>query len=651
MSTTGQIYNTTDHGKAWNNVSIAGLPPHTNFNTIEAGDDVNTAYVAARIGGGRAEIVPPDQDSDVPLIWRTTDGGKTWTSIVNGLPKDERTGSWVNSLRVDPKQPGLLFAGTETTVYVTFDNGDHWQSLRQNLPSTSIRDLDVHTDHHQNDLVIGTYGRGFWVLDDITPLRQIAANAQTINSSSVYLFEPEEAIRARINSNWDQPFSIEVPHAHNVPYGAIVDYYLSHEPTGPIQLQVFDAQGNLIRTMSSTLPPPVEGALFPHYWLASPESRALSTHTGLNRVNWNLYYDDPPALRHDLENEMNMVEGSATPGPHGPQVIPGTYTLKLTVDGHVYTRTVTVVNDPRVGQSPELMAALRTQNKLTLLSVQGMEQSDEGHGEVEAVKGQLCSPHARRPPGRCGRAGEDTQYQPDQNWRRAPRPRRVRRWTRPPCDPRPQRTEVLPGAERRVQRHGQHDAGRPGYAAHPDPNRHLGERLQQLQPHRRRMEGHAATDHRLQRGSGEEPTPRTHTRTHEARRRVMQLYSRRKQEGKQTDDSTLTASGCESIPPSRTSAHLSRRLAPPHSSIPIRESTAPPANSALMTPSSPPITQPYGVLRLNTNRGNERACHRIKNRAAKIGIDTHSLSKRPRRASGIGIWWPAASGARPNGSR
>jgi photosystem II stability/assembly factor-like uncharacterized protein len=391
VSTTGQIYNTTDRGKVWNNVSIADLPPHTNFNTIEAGDDVNTAYVAARIGGGRGEIVPPDQDSDIPLIWRTTDGGKTWTKIVSGLPADERTGSWVNSLRVDPGQPGLLFAGTETTVYVTFDNGDHWQSLRQNLPSTSIRDLDVHTDHHQNDLVIGTYGRGFWVLDDITPLRQIAANAQNIASSSVYLFEPEEAIRARINSNWDQPFSIEVPHAHNVPYGALVDYYLSHEPSGPIQLQVFDAQNNLIRTMSSTLPPPIEGALFPHYWLATPESRALSTHTGLNRINWNLYYDDPPALRHDLENEMNMVEGSTTPGPHGPQVIPGVYTLKLTVDGQVYTRTVTVVNDPRVGQSPELMAALRTQNKLTLLSVQGMEQSDQGHAEVEAVRGQLSA--------------------------------------------------------------------------------------------------------------------------------------------------------------------------------------------------------------------------------------------------------------------
>jgi photosystem II stability/assembly factor-like uncharacterized protein len=396
-----QIFNTMDGGKTWNNVSnITDMPQRTLFGAIVAGDEVNTAYVAGRIAAGPAAAVnasdaantpPTVLDVDVPLIWRTTDGGKTWTSIVNGLPKDERTGSWVNSLRVDPVQPGLLFAGTETTVYVSFDNGDHWQSLRQNLPSTSIRDLDVHTDNHQNDLVIGTYGRGFWVLDDITPLRQIAANAQAIGSSPAYLFAPEEAIRARINSNWDQPFSIEVPHVPNVPYGAIVDYYLSHQPNGPIQLQVFDDHGNLIRTMSSTLPAPISGEEFPRYWLASPESRALGTQIGLNRVNWNLYYDDPPALRHDLENEMNMTPGATTPGPHGPQVIPGVYTLKLTVDGKVYTRDVTVVNDPRVGQSPELMAALRTQSKLTLLSVQGMEQSYAGHEEVDAVKSQLAA--------------------------------------------------------------------------------------------------------------------------------------------------------------------------------------------------------------------------------------------------------------------
>ena len=391
VSSNGQIYNTMDHGKTWNNVTnITDAPAHISYNTIEAGDDIDTAYVAGRIAAQRGAPPIANEDEDVPFMWRTTDGGKTWTSIVNGLPRDERTGSWVNSMRVDPKQPGLLFAGTETTVYVSFDKGDHWQSLRQNLPSTSIRDLDVHTDH-TNDLVIGTYGRGFWVLDDITPLREIAANAQAISSSTAYLFHPEDAIRARINSNWDQPFSIEVPHADNVPYGVMVDYYLSHTPNGPIELQVFDAQGNLVRTMSSTLPPPIEGEAFPRYWLATPESRALTTRVGLNRVNWNLYYDDPPAVRHDLENEMNMVAGAATPGPHGPQVLPGVYKLKLTVDGKDYTRDVTVVNDPRVGQSPALMAALRTQSKLTLLSVEGMKQSFEGHEEVDAVKDQLAS--------------------------------------------------------------------------------------------------------------------------------------------------------------------------------------------------------------------------------------------------------------------
>ncbi len=392
VSSNGQIYNTMDAGKTWANLTnIADVPAHIIFNTIEAGHDVNTAFVAARIGAERGQTLPPDVNADIPLIWRTTDAGKTWTSIVNGLPRDERTGSWINNLRVDPEQPGLLFAGSETTVYVSFDNGDHWQSLRQNLPSTSIRGLEVHIDHHQNDLVIATYGRGFWVLDDITPLRQIAANAQAISASSVYLFQPEEAIRARINSNWDQPFSIEVPHAPNVPYGAIVDYYLSREPSAPVQLQVFDSKGNLVRTMSSSPPPPIVDAAYPHYWLAAPETRILSTHVGLNRVNWNLQYDDPPALRHDLENQMNMVEGSTTPGPHGPQVIPGVYTLKLNVEGKVFTRDVTVVNDPRVGESPALMNALRTQNELTLLSVQGMEHSFEGHEEVNAVQDQLAT--------------------------------------------------------------------------------------------------------------------------------------------------------------------------------------------------------------------------------------------------------------------
>lgn len=394
VSSNNQIYSTMDGGKQWNNVSnITGAPPNANFSTIEAGDNVNTAYITGRITPprGAPAAAPANEDEDVPLVWRTTDGGKTWSSIVNGLPRDERTGSWVNILRADPKQPGLLFAGTETTVYVSFDNGDRWQSLRQNLPSTSIRDLTIHTDYHMNDLVIGTYGRGLWILDDITPLRQIAANAGAISSSSAYLFEPQQAIRARINSNWDQPFSVEMPHAPNPPYGVIVDYYLGHQPDGPIELQVFDAHENLVRTISSTPPPPIEGEAYPRYWLASPQSLALGTDIGMNRFNWDLQYDDPPAFRHDLENQMNMVAGGTTAGPHGPQVIPGVYTLKLTVDGKVYTRHVTVMNDPRVGESPKLMAALRAQNQLTLLAYHGMQQSYEGKHEVDAVTAQLAS--------------------------------------------------------------------------------------------------------------------------------------------------------------------------------------------------------------------------------------------------------------------
>jgi len=130
-------------------------------------------------------------------IYRTHDAGTTWTRIVSGLPVDERTGSQLHVIREDPKQKGLLFAGTETTVFVSFDDGDHWQSLRLNLPSTSIRDMVFHTDDHMNDLVIGTYGRGFWVLDDMSPLREVAAKAQQIASAPAYLFKPGDAIRAR----------------------------------------------------------------------------------------------------------------------------------------------------------------------------------------------------------------------------------------------------------------------------------------------------------------------------------------------------------------------------------------------------------------------------------------------------------------------
>ena len=390
-SSNGQIYNTGDGGLHWTNVTnIGDVPANVNFTAIDgAHHDAGTAYVSARIGAGRG--APDGTDANVPLIWRTHDSGKTWTKIVSGLPSDERTGSWVNVVREDPKQKGLLFCGTETTVYVSFDDGGRWQSLRQNLPSTSIRDLVFHVDDHLNDIVIGTYGRGFWVLDDMTPLREIAAKAGEIAAAPVYFFKPGDAIRARLNANWDQPTSVEMPHAPNPPYGAILYYRLGQPPTGEMTLQVFDAAGGLVRTISSVPPAPIEGAIYPDYWLKSPASRALPTAAGMNRVNWDLQYDDPPSFNRDLEDQMNMVEAMASPGPHGPQVPPGTYTLKLTVDGKVYTQTVVVHNDPRVGESAATLAALTSQHKLTQLAYQGMKDTYSGNDEVAAARAQIAS--------------------------------------------------------------------------------------------------------------------------------------------------------------------------------------------------------------------------------------------------------------------
>jgi photosystem II stability/assembly factor-like uncharacterized protein len=396
-STTGQIYNTMDGGKSWNNVTnFSDLPSNAIFVTVEAGhNDINTAYVAANLGFGRGA---PPAGPEQHYIYRTHDGGKTWTRIVNGLPTGERTGSDVHVIREDPKQRGLLFAGTETTVYVSFDDGDHWQSLRLNLPSTSIRDMVFHTDDHMNDLVIGTYGRGFWVLDDMSPLREIAAKAQAIASAPAYLFKPGDAIRSRMNGNWDQPMNLELPHAQNPPFGALIYYHLSQPPAGEIKLQIFDSEGRLVRTISSIQPKLYERPPFPDYWLMPSSERALSTSVGTNRINWDLRYDDPPGFNPDINNQMNSAPGQVTPAPHGPLVLPGTYTVKLLVDGATYTQTLVVRNDPRLGESVTEMAGLRAQQKLAMAAVQGMKDSYAANEEVAAIRAQLAALAKPLPP-------------------------------------------------------------------------------------------------------------------------------------------------------------------------------------------------------------------------------------------------------------
>jgi photosystem II stability/assembly factor-like uncharacterized protein len=391
-SNTGQIYNTMDGGKTWNNVTnFTDLPPGANFVTVEAGhSDVNTAYVLVYLGFSRGGPAPAAAEQQ-HYIYRTHDGGKSWTPIVNGLPVNERTGSQVNVIREDPKQKGLLFAGTETTVYVSFDDGDHWQSLRLNLPSTSIRDMAFHTDDHMNDLVIGTYGRGFWVLDDMSPLRDIAAKSQEITAAPAYLFKPGDAIRSRMNSNWDQPMNPEMPHAPNPPFGALLYYHLSRKPAGEIKLQIFDSGNKLVRTITSTTPPMYERPPYPDYWLMSSSERALSTNVGTNRINWDLRYDDPPGYNPDINNQMNSAPGQVTAAPHGPLALPGTYTVKLLVDGATYTQTLVVHNDPRVGEGATVISALRAQNKLAMAAWQGLKDSYAANQEVAAVRAQLAT--------------------------------------------------------------------------------------------------------------------------------------------------------------------------------------------------------------------------------------------------------------------
>jgi photosystem II stability/assembly factor-like uncharacterized protein len=406
VSSNGQIYNTMDGGTHWNNVSNVAEAKDVNFGTIEAGhSDANTAYLSGRL---RSTGKPGDPDANVPLIWRTHDGGKTWNKIVNGLPSDQPTGSWVNVLREDPKQQGLLFAGTETTVYVSFDDGENWQSLRQNLPSTSIRDMVFHTDDHMSDLVIGTYGRGFYVMDDTTPLREIAAKSQAIAAAPVYFFKPGDAIRSRVSDNWDQPLNPELPHSPNPPYGAILYYHLSSPPAGEIKLQVFDTKGNLVRTMSSIPPVLPKRWPYPEYWVAKASDLALPTNAGTNRANWDLRYDDPPAFNLDLENQMNVAPGGfVTPGPHGPQVIPGVYTLKVTVDGQTYTQSLTVRNDPRVGEGAKVMADLRAKNRLLMSAYQGAKDSNSGNAEVLAIRQQVTALSAGQLPEDVAKATKD----------------------------------------------------------------------------------------------------------------------------------------------------------------------------------------------------------------------------------------------------
>jgi photosystem II stability/assembly factor-like uncharacterized protein len=331
----GLIHRTADGGKTWVDVTPPSLTAWSKVSMLEASphDDL-TAYAAVN----RFRL-----DDLKPHVLATHDGGRTWTEIVNGLPEDP-----VNAVREDPVRKGLLYAATERMVCVSFDDGANWQPLRLNMPATSVRDLVVKGD----DLVIGTHGRSFWILDDVTPLRQMTA---AVAASGAHLFEPGKAYRIRRNRWTDTPVPVEEPTGENPPDGAILDYLLGASPAAKISLEIRDAAGALVRRYASDDKPEplVEPLVVTADW-ARP-ALVLPKTPGLHRWVWDLRYAAPPVTSH--EYPISAIPRRTPPEPEGPLALPGAYTVALTVDGTTLTRKLTVGMDPRVKATAADLAA------------------------------------------------------------------------------------------------------------------------------------------------------------------------------------------------------------------------------------------------------------------------------------------------------
>ncbi len=330
----GLIWVTHSGGRTWKNVTPPALTPWSKVSIMEASHfDTLAAYAAIN----RFRV-----DDVAPHLYRTKDGGKTWRDIVAGIPSNEV----VNVVREDPVRRGLLFAGTERSVYVSFDDGDHWQSLRHNLPPSSMRDLQI----HDNDLVVGTHGRSIWILDDVTPLRQLAAASR---ATSAFLFEPAPAYRVRWNANTDTPLPPDEPAGQNPPDGAVIDYHLASAAAAAVTIEIRDARGRLVRRFSSADTAPVDSGLnIPDYWIRPPQ--VLSTAAGMHRFVWDLHYPPPAALSHNYP--ISAIYRDTWREPRGPVALPGRYVLRLTVAGRVLTQPLTIRMDPRVRATPAALA-------------------------------------------------------------------------------------------------------------------------------------------------------------------------------------------------------------------------------------------------------------------------------------------------------
>ena len=366
----GNIQLTKDGGAAWQDVTPPGVSEWSSVSIIEASHfDAGTAYAAVNRNG---------LDDWRPHLFRTRDFGKTWQETVDGI----HDGDFVRTVREDPVRKGLLYAGTEKGVYVSFDGGDHWQSLRLNMPVVAIRDLAI----EQDDLVAATYGRSFWILDDVTPLRQIDAHA---GSSGAHLFAPRTAIRVRRDENQDTPLPPEVPAGKNPPDGAILNYVLPAKSGGDIQLEIYDPDEKLVRSYSSA-PLPKEAEEVPfvaEYWIAHPQP--LSKEAGMHRFVWNLRYADPRAMhpQSPYNYPIAAIVASTPLPPQGPLVLPGKYEARLKVGGQVFRQPLEVKMDPRVTVARnELQSSLDLQLSISAL----LGKNFDAYQQVKQLRAKLA---------------------------------------------------------------------------------------------------------------------------------------------------------------------------------------------------------------------------------------------------------------------
>lgn len=355
----GLIHVTGDDGNTWQNVTPKDMTAWSKVGIIEASHfDKQVAYAAV----DRHRL-----DDRHPYIYRTRDGGKTWHQLGRGIPD----GAFVNAVREDAVRRGLLFAGTELGMYVSFNDGDDWQPLQLNLPVASVRDIAV----KGGDLAIATHGRSFWILDDIAPLRELAG---PIQYEDTHLFKPAVAIRIRPGSDQGTPNPPEVAHADNPPNGAIIDYFFRDDAKTPVVLEILDSKGEVVRRYSSDekIAKVEEKSLnIPMYWI-KPTKRLAATH-GMHRFLWDLHYASPLA------------------GPSreasGVWALPGMYTVRLTANGQTLQQPLEVTIDPRAkASSADLQAQFdASQNAVALLAeitkaISDATQVDKQLGTLQA---------------------------------------------------------------------------------------------------------------------------------------------------------------------------------------------------------------------------------------------------------------------------